>query len=65
VILFNVHSRLPQNFGILLGWVLVNCALFPFCCYFMRWMKQRTEKKEKEKKEKEKKEKEKKDNGEE
>lgn len=51
-ILFNVHSRVPQNFGILLGWVVVNIFLFPFCCYFMRWKTQRGQRKEKEKKEK-------------
>lgn len=52
-ILFNTHSRIPQNFGILLGWVAVNLLFFPFCCYFMRWMTQRKQRKEKEEKEKE------------
>jgi hypothetical protein len=53
-ILFDTHSRVRQNFGILLGWVFVNILFFPFCCSFMVWMKKRTEKKEQEKKQKEK-----------
>lgn len=51
-ILFNTHSRVPQNFGILLGWIVVNVLFFPFCCYFMRWKSKKSAQKEKEKKEK-------------
>lgn len=36
-ILFNVHSRIGLNFGVLAAWAAVNTVLFPFCCYFMRW----------------------------
>jgi len=51
-ILFDTHSRVPQNFGILLGWIVVNVMFFPFCCYFMRWKSKKSAQKEKEKKEK-------------
>ncbi|KAL9029162.1 MAG: hypothetical protein Q9196_002556, partial [Gyalolechia fulgens] len=44
--LFQLHSRIGLNLGILFAWAAVNTALFPFCCYFMRWKMQ----KEKEKK---------------
>jgi hypothetical protein len=36
-ILFDLHSRLGLNFGVLLAWVAINTALFPICCWFMRW----------------------------
>jgi hypothetical protein len=36
-ILFDLHSRLGINFGVLLAWAAVNTALFPICCWFMRW----------------------------
>lgn len=49
-IVFDTHSRLGLNFGVLFAWAGINSILFPFCCYFMRWMEQRSQKKEKEKK---------------
>ncbi|KAI0167559.1 MNNG and nitrosoguanidine resistance protein [Pestalotiopsis sp. NC0098] len=36
-ILFDLHSRIGLNFGILFAWCAINTVLFPFCCYFMRW----------------------------
>lgn len=36
-ILFDLHSRLRIDFAILITWGVINTALFPFCCYFMRW----------------------------
>ena len=36
-ILFDIHSRIGLNFGVLFAWVAVNTALFPLCCYFLRW----------------------------
>ncbi len=36
-ILFDVHSKIGLNFGILFAWSAVNTALFPLTCYFMRW----------------------------
>ncbi|KAB8297628.1 hypothetical protein EYC80_001436 [Monilinia laxa] len=36
-ILFDVHSRIGLNFGVLFTWVAINTLLFPVCCYFMRW----------------------------
>ncbi|KAK5206221.1 hypothetical protein LTR20_010452 [Exophiala xenobiotica] len=36
-ILFDTHSRIGLNFGVLLVWCAVNTLLFPFCCVFMRW----------------------------
>ncbi|OLN92786.1 Nitrosoguanidine resistance protein SNG1-like protein 1 [Colletotrichum chlorophyti] len=36
-LLFDLHSRIGLNFGVLFAWAAVNTALFPFCCYFMRW----------------------------
>lgn len=44
--LFDLHSRIGLNFGILFAWVAVNTALFPFCCYLMRWKTMRQKKKE-------------------
>lgn len=35
--LFDLHSRIGLNFGILFAWCAVNTLLFPLCCYFMRW----------------------------
>ena len=43
--LFNLHSRLGLNFGILFAWVAVNSILFPLCCYLMRWKTQREKQK--------------------
>ncbi|ESZ92725.1 hypothetical protein SBOR_6890 [Sclerotinia borealis F-4128] len=36
-LLFDLHSRIGLNFGVLFVWVAINTALFPVCCYFMRW----------------------------
>ncbi|TGO33347.1 hypothetical protein BHYA_0251g00140 [Botrytis hyacinthi] len=36
-LLFDLHSRIGLNFGVLFAWVAINTLLFPFCCYFMRW----------------------------
>ena len=35
--LFDLHSRIGLNFGVLLAWCAINTILFPFACYFMRW----------------------------
>ncbi|EOA86955.1 hypothetical protein ACJQWK_08497 [Exserohilum turcicum] len=40
-ILFDLHSRLGLDFGILIAWGAVNTLFFPFCCYFMRWKQQK------------------------
>ncbi|KAM0326209.1 hypothetical protein ACHAQA_006806 [Verticillium albo-atrum] len=45
-ILFDLHSRIGINFGILFGWVAVNTALFPLCCYIMRWKTEHGKRKE-------------------
>jgi hypothetical protein len=45
-ILFDVHSRIGLNFGILFAWAAINTALFPLCCYFQRWMMMRSKAKE-------------------
>ena len=44
--LFDLHSKIGLNFGILFVWVAVNSTLFPFCCYFMRWKTMRQKQKE-------------------
>lgn len=36
-LLFGTHDRLGLNFGILLAWIVVGTALFPLCCWVMRW----------------------------
>ncbi|KAF2121471.1 hypothetical protein BDV96DRAFT_483934 [Lophiotrema nucula] len=36
-ILFDLHSRIGLDFGILIAWGVVNTAFFPFCCWFQRW----------------------------
>ncbi|KAL9102976.1 MAG: hypothetical protein Q9163_001929 [Psora crenata] len=46
--LFDLHSRIGLNLGILFVWVAINAALFPVCCYFMRWKTMREKKKGKE-----------------
>lgn len=52
-ILFDVHSRIGLNFGILFAWCAVNTALFPLCCYFMRWKTRKEKKKEEQQKKEE------------
>lgn len=39
-ILFDLHSQLGLDFGVLIAWGAVNTALFPFACWFMRWKTQ-------------------------
>lgn len=34
--LFDLHSRMGLNFGVLFVWCAINSILFPFCCEFMR-----------------------------
>ncbi|EHY60656.1 hypothetical protein ABEF92_001314 [Exophiala dermatitidis] len=36
-LLFDTHSRIGLNFGVLFAWCAVNTLLFPPCCVFMRW----------------------------
>lgn len=36
-ILFDTHSRIGLNFGVLFAWCAVNTLFFPFCCVYMRW----------------------------
>lgn len=36
-LLFDLHSRIGLNVGVLFAWFAIDTALFPFCCYFMRW----------------------------
>ncbi|KAF2658744.1 hypothetical protein K491DRAFT_652304 [Lophiostoma macrostomum CBS 122681] len=35
-ILFDLHSRIGLDFGILIAWGAVNTAFFPFCCWLQR-----------------------------
>lgn len=44
--LFDLHSRIGLNFGVLFAWCAVNTALFPLCCWFMRWKTMRQKKKQ-------------------
>lgn len=48
--LFNLHSRIGLNFGILFAWAAIGSALFPLSCYFMRWKGQREQKKQQQQK---------------
>ena len=43
--LFDLHSRIGLNLGILFVWVAINSCLFPACCYFMRWKNQQEKEK--------------------
>ena len=45
-LLFDLHSRIGLNIGILLIWVVVNTILFAPACYLMRWEQQRAKAKE-------------------
>ncbi|KAJ9616111.1 hypothetical protein H2204_014105 [Knufia peltigerae] len=36
-LLFDTHSHIGLNFGVLFAWCAVNTILYPFCCVFMRW----------------------------
>jgi hypothetical protein len=40
-IIFDLKSNIGVNFGVLIAWAAVGTALFPFCCYFMRWRTER------------------------
>lgn len=40
-ILFDTHSRIGLNFGILFAWVGVSIAFYPFASFIMRWKAQR------------------------
>jgi len=40
-LLFDLHSRVGLNFGVLFAWVAVNSAVFPLACWFMRWKMRR------------------------
>lgn len=40
-VLFDLHSHIGLNVRISLAWTAVNTALFPLCCYFMRWKGER------------------------
>ena len=44
-ILFDLHSRIGLNLGVLFAWCAINSALFPLCCYFMRWKLQKKKQK--------------------
>jgi hypothetical protein len=33
--LFDLHSRIGLDFGILIAWGAVNTLFFPLCCWFM------------------------------
>ena len=46
--LFDLHSRIGLNFGVLFVWCAVNTTLFPLCCVFMRRKMEREKKREKE-----------------
>jgi len=49
-VLFDLHSRIGLNFGVLFAWVAINTALFAPACYLMRWKTQREKAKEEMKK---------------
>ncbi|KAI1780357.1 MNNG and nitrosoguanidine resistance protein [Hypoxylon cercidicola] len=40
-ILFDLHSQIGLNFGVLFAWCAINLCLFPFCCYVARWKMER------------------------
>ncbi|RYP68942.1 hypothetical protein DL771_006364 [Monosporascus sp. 5C6A] len=42
-ILFDLHSCISLNLGVLFAWSAVTVALFSLCCYFMRWKSGRTQ----------------------
>jgi hypothetical protein len=50
-LLFDLHSRIGLNFGILFAWCAINTAIFPLACYFMRYMKKKEKEKEESKEE--------------
>ncbi|KAI0407916.1 hypothetical protein F4802DRAFT_493145 [Xylaria palmicola] len=44
-VLFDLRPEMGLHVGVLLAWAAADTALFPLCCYFMRW---RTEHEERE-----------------
>ncbi|KAI0431341.1 MNNG and nitrosoguanidine resistance protein [Xylaria sp. FL1042] len=36
-IIFDLKSEIVFNIGVLMAWTVINTALFPICCDFMRW----------------------------
>ncbi|CAL5866705.1 uncharacterized protein PFLUO_LOCUS915 [Penicillium psychrofluorescens] len=40
-ILFDTHSRIGLDFGILFAWIAVSLAFFPFATFIMRWKAKR------------------------
>ncbi|RAL11821.1 SNG1 family protein [Aspergillus homomorphus CBS 101889] len=40
-ILFDTHSRIGLDFGVLFVWIAVSIALFPFAAKFMQWKQKR------------------------
>ena len=44
-VLFDLHSRIGLNIGILVVWFVVNSILFAPACYLMRWAQQQAGKK--------------------
>ncbi|KAI2466104.1 MNNG and nitrosoguanidine resistance protein [Annulohypoxylon bovei var. microspora] len=40
-ILFDLHSEIGLNFGVLFAWAALNVALFPVVCYVTRWRQER------------------------
>ncbi|KAL6720337.1 hypothetical protein ACLMJK_002258 [Lecanora helva] len=45
-LLFDLHSRIGLNIGVLVVWVVINTLLFPAACYLMRWEQQKAKQKE-------------------
>ena len=44
-LIFDLHSRIGLNFGILFAWCAINTVLYPFASWFMRWKMARGQKK--------------------
>ena len=44
-VLFDLHSRIGLNIGVLVVWFVVNSLLFAPACYLMRWEQQKAGKK--------------------
>ncbi|KAI1095330.1 MNNG and nitrosoguanidine resistance protein [Rostrohypoxylon terebratum] len=40
-ILFDLHSEIGLNFGVLFAWAAINVTLFPLVCYLSRWRMER------------------------
>ena len=50
--LFDLHSRIGLNFGVLFVWCAINTMLFPLCCCFMKWKMEKAKRKEGEQRDK-------------